>query len=74
MIKNFDTINKMKDIYSRECKKLVEIVGLENFPKIKNNFDLARFIEDLAEMSPTLLENSKVKQIKKLVEKKYFLK
>jgi hypothetical protein len=52
---------------------LVEIVGLENFPKIKNNFDLARFIEDLAAMSPTLLENQKVKQIKKLVDKKYFL-
>lgn len=48
------------------------MVGLANFPRFKTNSDLAKFIEEVAQMDSNFLEANHIKQTKKFLENKFF--
>ena len=75
MAKNYERINRMKDKFSREVKKLIAMIRLPSFPieRFKSNNELAKFIEELAAMDPAFLEAHLIKPTKKLIENQRFL-
>jgi hypothetical protein len=64
----------MKDIFSREIKKVVDMIGLDSFPvaKFKSNNELAKFIEEIASLNETFLEANQIKKTKKIVDNSRF--